>query len=136
LAVSLAGVGMNLLLLLLAAFGLRLFLLVAHWPLFHSVSTLLYILFIAFMRINMVLLLFNLLPIPPLDGSHVVLYFIRDMNSPLGRFFLGLEKYGFIILLLLVFSGKVNFVLDPLMYGAGTVLEYIFFYPKGFLSNV
>jgi Zn-dependent protease len=136
LAVSLAGVGMNLLLLVLAALGLRLFLMVGASPIFHSSGTTIYILLIAFMEINAVLMLFNLLPIPPLDGSHVVLYFIRDINSPLGRFFQGLEKVGFILLLLLVFSGQVNHILGPLISGVFSVIEFIFFFPKGYFSNV
>jgi Zn-dependent protease len=136
LGVSLAGVGMNLLLLLAATLALRLFLLVDHWPIFHSadgigLGAILYLLFLAFIQINIVLMIFNLLPIPPLDGSHVVLYFIRDINSPLGRFFQGLERFGFIILLVLVFSGKISFILTPLINGVWYVMQVIFFFPKG-----
>lgn len=50
--------------------------------------------------INVTLGVFNLLPIPPLDGSKIVPYFLpRNWQQPWYRF----EQYGFVILLLLVF---------------------------------
>ncbi len=45
---------------------------------------------------------FNLLPIPPLDGSKILRYFLR---GSIGYYFDRLEPYGFIILILLVFLG-------------------------------
>lgn len=57
--------------------------------------------------INLLLALFNLLPIPPLDGSRLIAAALpRDM----GWQFLSIGRYGFMILMLLIFSG----VLRPL----------------------
>ncbi|MFH1688701.1 MAG: site-2 protease family protein [Candidatus Eisenbacteria bacterium] len=57
--------------------------------------------------INLLLALFNLLPIPPLDGSRLIAAALpRDM----GWQFLSIGRYGFMILMLLIFSG----VLGPL----------------------
>jgi len=54
--------------------------------------------------INLILAFFNLIPIPPLDGSKILNYFLPQ---ELARAYYKLEKYGFVILLLL-------FVLTPL----------------------
>ena len=50
--------------------------------------------------VNLILAVFNLVPIPPLDGSKVLFYFLPRSLLNL-KFFL--EHYGFIVLLLFVF---------------------------------
>jgi Zn-dependent protease len=56
----------------------------------------------AIVQINLVLLIFNLLPIPPLDGSKVLLPFLSyDLQMKLLQF----EQYGFILVLFFVFFG-------------------------------
>ncbi len=56
----------------------------------------------AIVQINLVLMIFNLLPIPPLDGSKVLLPFLPyDLQMK----FLQFEQYGFILVLLFVFFG-------------------------------
>ncbi|BAV91580.1 site-2 protease family protein [Candidatus Desulfovibrio trichonymphae] len=57
----------------------------------------------------------NLLPIPPLDGSKVLSYFLQ---GNMGWRYIRLERYGFVILLLLLFSGLLNHVLGPLVDGS------------------
>lgn len=56
----------------------------------------------AIVQINLVLLIFNLLPIPPLDGSKVLLPFL-----PYGwqMKFLEWERFGFALVLLFIFFG-------------------------------
>lgn len=53
-------------------------------------------------QINLILLVFNLLPIPPLDGSKVILPFLPT-NWQIRM--LGWENYGLIFVLLFVFLG-------------------------------
>jgi len=53
-----------------------------------------------FTLINLVLAFFNLIPIPPLDGSRVVQYFLKGDAL---RAYAQLERYGFVIVLALVF---------------------------------
>lgn len=50
--------------------------------------------------LNLLLCFFNLLPVPPLDGHHLVKGFIarKSMN-----FYLAYERYGFMVLLFLLF---------------------------------
>ena len=62
--------------------------------------------FLVVARINLILGAFNLIPIPPLDGSRILLSLLPPEGQ---RALLGFERYGFIILMLLLVSG----VLDP-----------------------
>lgn len=59
-------------------------------------------LFATIILINLALAVFNLIPIPPLDGSKILFAFFPRVLAPLEDM---LERYGFIILLVLVFSG-------------------------------
>lgn len=54
---------------------------------------------------NVVLAMFNLLPIPPLDGSKAISYLglILGNNSP-ARFFDKIERYGMVILIVFLIS--------------------------------
>ena len=61
--------------------------------------------------INIFLALFNLIPIPPLDGSHVVSAFLPYRWLQYYRY---LEPVGFIIILLLFYSGIMGLILMPL----------------------
>ncbi len=49
--------------------------------------------------INIILLVFNLIPIPPLDGSRVVAYYLRGEAQ---RIYQSIEPFGFFIILILV----------------------------------
>ncbi len=54
--------------------------------------------------INLLLANFNLLPIPPLDGSHILAYFLR---GEVKAAYLRLSRYGFMILLGVIFLGDL-----------------------------
>ena len=60
--------------------------------------------------INIVLMLLNLIPIPPLDGSRVVSSFLP---GPLAYQYNKIESYGFIILIALLATGVLNKILAP-----------------------
>jgi Zn-dependent protease len=87
--VSLAGPLSNLLLAAIAAVLLRVV----------EGETLLNYLFF-FIQINVLLFVFNLIPIPPLDGSHVLFALLPGDNFALQ---MQLSRYGFLILMLVIF---------------------------------
>ena len=62
--------------------------------------------------INTVLMALNLLPVPPLDGSRIVLSLLpRHLAIPYSR----IEPYGLFILLGLMFTGLLGVILWPLI---------------------
>jgi Zn-dependent protease len=64
-----------------------------------------------FMGINLLLAVFNLVPLPPLDGSRLLTIFLPPNKQKIVFF---LDQYGFLILLALVFFGGFR-VLEPVI---------------------
>ncbi len=64
--------------------------------------------------INLVLMVLNLLPLPPLDGGRVA---VGLLPGPLGWQLSRLEPYGFFILLGLLATGLLGRILSPLVNG-------------------
>jgi Zn-dependent protease len=60
--------------------------------------------------LNFILVVFNLLPIPPLDGSRLVYHVLpRGVAAMYAR----AEKFGLLVFVLLLFTGYISFVLWP-----------------------
>jgi len=63
-------------------------------------------------QLNVLLALFNLVPIPPLDGSKVASFGLRgNLGETYDRV---VGPYGFVILMLLLMSGALGYVLGPI----------------------
>ncbi len=62
--------------------------------------------------INIVLIVLNLIPLPPLDGSRVV---SSLLPNKLAWYFNRLERWGLAILLVLIFTGVFGKVLGPVV---------------------
>lgn len=96
-SVALAGCATNILISIIALFLLQFEAISAN----HFFSLALPII----VRINIILGSFNLIPIPPLDGSKIVMSFLpKEAQESLAR----LEPYGFFILAILLFTGLLN----------------------------
>ncbi len=58
-----------------------------------------------FVNLNVIMFVFNLIPIPPLDGSRVLYAFAPE---PIKEFMSSIERYGFFIIIFLILVGGVN----------------------------
>jgi len=95
--VSAAGIAANIILAFLALLVLS----AVHFSLFSPIGRGLQYL----VRINIILASFNLIPIPPLDGSKILMGFSsRRFQYSLQR----MEPYGFFIILGLLYLGVLN----------------------------
>lgn len=102
--VSLAGPLANFLLAVLFVIPIKL-------GLVNSIS---YPILITGIFINLLLGTFNLIPIPPLDGSKILASLVTD------RFafkILEFEKYGFILVMFFVLMGWFSYILSPVIIG-------------------
>lgn len=62
-------------------------------------------------QINLILAIFNLIPVPPLDGSKIVASFLPTQQS---LRYLSLERYGMIFVVILIITGAFRVILMPL----------------------
>ena len=63
-------------------------------------------------NVNLVLMVLNLLPLPPLDGGRIA---VSLLPHPLAWKFAQLERWGFPILLLMLFTGVLDSIMGPLV---------------------
>lgn len=69
--------------------------------------------------INIFLALFNLIPIPPLDGSHILAMLLPPN---LLRLYHHLDQVGFVLILILFYTGVMGAILMPLYRAIATFL--------------
>ena len=62
--------------------------------------------------INIVLIVLNLLPLPPLDGSRIVTAFLSPVAA---QRYNSLERWGLLILIALIFTGVLGKILQPMV---------------------
>ena len=99
--VAVAGPLSNLVLAVICAVGFRVLFSNGIYPDNTSASNMVSLVFAIGIELNVVLLLFNLLPIPPLDGSHVLFDLLDPRTAQSARTFM--NQYGLMLLLVVVF---------------------------------
>jgi Zn-dependent protease len=117
-AVSLAGCVTNILIATIALFLL-------HFYTFRTNHFFAPALFIT-AKINIILGSFNLIPIPPLDGSRILMEFLPD-NAKYKL--AGLERYGFFVIIILLWTGilspVITFVQSLIIGLIGILLSFV-----------
>jgi Zn-dependent protease len=71
-------------------------------------------------KVNLMLMALNLLPLPPLDGGRIL---VGILPNRLALQVARIEPYGFIILLVLLFTNTLGFFVQPFLRFGSTVLE-------------
>ena len=112
--ISLAGPASNLILAIILSVFLKIISASSVLPIFYSIITPIIMFHIT---INISLAIFNLLPIPPLDGSKILLGFLpSNIAFELTDF---LEQYGFALLFFLVFpffgQSLISYFISPII---------------------
>ena len=102
--VSIVGPLTNFVLAVLAA---------AVYRLIPNISDLGQYLLIQTITLNLVLCFFNLIPIPPLDGSKILASLFGFLDRGWMYAFLSFERFGFLILILFLYSGLLQKVVVP-----------------------
>ena len=106
--VSLAGVFMNFVLVIVFTIALAVyFAIVGGLPFDGTVAATVYDFIVAGIMVNLGLIVFNILPIPPLDGSKVLYHYLPTGARESYR---QLDQYGFLILMGLMFTGMFRFL--------------------------
>jgi Zn-dependent protease len=71
-------------------------------------------------KVNLMLMALNLLPLPPLDGGRILVGVLpRRIAWQVAR----IEPYGFVILMVLLFTNTLGFFIRPFLRLGSTVLE-------------
>jgi Zn-dependent protease len=73
--------------------------------------------------INVVLMVLNLLPLPPLDGGRIA---VGLLPNHLAFQFAKLEQYGFIILIVLLVTGVLSKILTPFIHLTISLISWLF----------
>lgn len=78
---------------------------------------------LAGISINLVLMVLNLLPMPPLDGGRIA---VSLLPTPMAIQLARLEQYGFIILIVLMFTGILGKIISPIIHWFERLIYVVF----------
>ena len=108
-AVSLAGITYNFLLALISASLIGFF-----YPPENIISVFMFMFLYYMVVVNVILGVFNAIPIPPLDGANALKYLSLQFKwEGIVRFYNKIEPYGMLILLIILFTPIANYLFLP-----------------------
>lgn len=116
--VALAGPGVNILLAVIFSFVLVYLQTLQSNSIIDVLTAAITIL----VRINLILAIFNLLPVPPLDGSKVLAWMLPEK---IAHQYLALERYGLTLMLIILFTVGFRFISISAGFIQYKLLEFI-----------
>lgn len=121
---ALAGPVSNLLLAVLLTLVLKILMMVGVFDniVANSISTIFLQMFLYTIEFNIVFGIFNLIPLPPLDGSKVLAYFLPQS---LRGIMYTLERYSFIIILIIFCTNITSYIITPAYNAILNLLNWI-----------
>ncbi len=118
-AVSLAGVTYNFLLALIASSIIGYF-----YPPQNLFGAFMFMFLFYMVIVNVILAVFNLIPLPPLDGANALKYLALHFRwEGIVRFYNKIEPYGMVILLIILFTPLGDYIFKPAYYLIGVLLS-------------
>ena len=124
--ISLAGPLSNLALAIISALLLRVLASAALAAPDMAVLPIFFLILIEMIKINLILLLFNLIPLPPLDGHHVLYFFLPPAGKEV------LERMGPMGIIFALIAVNQLGILGPPMRMMTRLIEFIAFYGTPF----
>ncbi len=109
--VSLAGVVMNLIIAIVTGVVIKLLITFAGTGFINAgIGHIIFMILIYVIQINLVLMIFNLIPVPPLDGFTVI---TEIFNLRFTNMYYTMVRYGYFILLALILFGITGMIISP-----------------------
>ncbi len=124
LLVSVAGVVMNLIIAVLFGVIMKIVLMAAGYQfIMSSMGNIIWTILLYVIQINLVLMIFNLIPVPPLDGFSIVTELFNVKHTQL---YYTIYNNGFFILMLLILFNITDRILTPgVMFFMNLIGHYI-----------
>jgi len=132
--VSAAGPGSNLLLALAGTLAMAVYLLIVGPGTFYAEAAQEYsppALLLLFSSLNLLLMAFNFIPIPPLDGSHILEAVLP--KGPVSEIYEKVRPFGFLILLFVIWTPILGVVLHFVL---NLLLTVFVFFPLTLVAAV
>ena len=122
--VALAGPAFNVMLAIVLTIVLKLLWVFGITPdtITSSVGQILYYMLNIAIQFNIIFAVFNLLPLPPFDGSKVLYYFLPYKGK---QFMNSIERYSIWILIFLLWTGLYSYIILPAYMGVAFILNLI-----------
>jgi len=122
--VSIAGPLSNLVLAVISAIILAILALtnIVDIAAASQIGTIIITMLMLSVQYNVIFAVFNMLPIPPLDGSKVLAHFLPQKTK---NVMYNLERYSFYIIIILLATGAFSYIISPFIDGTSYILSLI-----------